>query len=232
MNGITTLPKAILKTIIAAIALSAAFTGAAHAGKKDKAERLVTRAEASVKDFVADPEMSWLRDNMSKAKAVIIVPQSVKGGFIWGGSGGNGVLLAKSAKDDGWTSPAFYTLGSVTFGLQIGAEVAEIILLVMTDRGKERVINSSLKLGADASIAAGPVGAGAKAQTADILAFSRAKGVYGGINLEGAVIKQRDAWNEAYYGQAVRPSDIILRENVANTQAASLKSALSTLASQ
>ena len=141
-----------------------------------KAEGIVDAAENSVEAFTIDPEMKWFRDNMTNAKAVFIVPQLVKGGFIFGGSGGSGVLLAKG---DGniWSDPAFYTMGSGTLGLQIGVEVSEIILMVMTDRGIDALLTSSFKLGGDVSIAAGPIGAGAKAQTADIFAFSRTKGI-------------------------------------------------------
>ncbi|MEL7028449.1 MAG: hypothetical protein AAGL49_04395, partial [Pseudomonadota bacterium] len=97
----------------AMVALLAAIAPAHAEKKKEKAEKLVLKAEETVRDFVADPDMTWLKENMNNAEAVIVVPRSVKGGFIWGGSGGNGVLLAKTDEGD-WTSPAFYTLGSVT----------------------------------------------------------------------------------------------------------------------
>ena len=118
-------------------------------------------------------------------------------------------------------------MGSGSFGFQAGVEKAEIILMVMTQRGVESMISSSFKLGGDVSVAAGPVGAGAKVQTADIIAFSRTKGLFGGIALEGAVIKIRGKWNSAYYGKSVSPADIIIRGDVANPQADGLREVVS-----
>jgi lipid-binding SYLF domain-containing protein len=114
-------------------------------------------------------------------------------------------------------------MGSISLGLQAGAEVSEIILLVMTEKGMDALLSTSFKLGADASVAAGPVGAGAKAQTTDILAFARSSGLFGGISIEGAVITSRDAWNRQYYGRNVRAVDIIIRRNVSNPGADALR---------
>ena len=193
------------------------------------AEALVDAATKAVNTFTIDPDMKWFRDNMNKAKGVFIVPQLVKGGFIFGGSGGSGVLLAKG---DGniWSDPAFYTMGSGTVGFQIGVEVSEIILMIMTERGIDALLTSSFKLGGDVSIAAGPIGAGAKAQTADILAFSRTKGIYGGINIEGAVIKTRNDWNHSYYGGKTSPRTIIIERSATNPHADQLRNAVSNLA--
>ena len=193
------------------------------------AEALVDAATIAVDTFTVDPDMKWFRDNMSNAKGVLIVPQLVKGGFIFGGSGGSGVLLVKG-KGNIWSDPAFYTMGSGTVGFQIGVEVSEIILMVMTDKGVDALLTSSFKLGGDVSIAAGPIGAGAKAQTADILAFSRTKGIYGGVNIEGAVLKIRSDWNHDYYGNQTSPRAILLERNATNTHADELRSAVANLA--
>ena len=193
------------------------------------AEAIVDAASTSVDTFTIDPNMKWLRDNMNEAKGVFILPQLVKGGFIFGGSGGSGVLLARG-EGNIWSDPAFYTMGSGTVGLQIGVEVSEIILMIMTDRGIDALLTSSFKLGGDVSIAAGPIGAGAKAQTADILAFSRSKGIYGGVNIEGAVIKIRRDWNHAYYGSETSPRDILINGTATNPHADNLRSAVANLA--
>ncbi len=193
------------------------------------AEAIVDAATKSVNTFTIDPNMGWFRDNMGNAKGVFIIPQLVKGGFIFGGSGGSGVLLVKG-KGNIWTDPAFYTMGSGTFGFQIGVEVSEIILMVMTDRGVNAMLNSSFKLGGDVSIAAGPIGAGAKAQVADILAFSRTKGAYAGINLEGAVIKIREGFNNAYYGEKATPRTILIEQTSTNPHADELRNAVANLA--
>lgn len=193
------------------------------------AEALVDAATKAVDTFTIDPDMNWFRDNMKNAKGVLVVPQLIKGGLIFGGSGGSGVLLVKG-EGNIWSDPAFYTMGSGTVGFQIGVEVSEIILMVMTDRGVDALLTSSFKLGGDISIAAGPVGTGAKAQTADILAFSRTKGIYGGVNIEGAVLKVRDDWNHDYYGSETAPRAILIEGSATNSHADELRSAVANLA--
>jgi len=193
------------------------------------AEALVDAATDSVNTFTIDPDMKWFRDNMSNAKGVLIVPSLVKGGFIFGGSGGSGVLLTKGDNNI-WSDPAFYTMGSGTVGFQIGVEVSEIILMIMTEKGVDALLTSSFKLGGDISIAAGPIGAGAKAQTADILAFSRSKGIYGGLNIEGAVLKTRNDWNHDYYGNQASPRSILIEGTATNAHADALRNAVAKLA--
>ena len=163
--------------------------------------------------------MGWFRDNVKNAKGILVVPSLVKAGFIFGGSGGHGVLLGKDEKSGKWSYPAFFTMGSATFGFAAGIEKSEVILMIMTNKGMDSMLSTSFKLGGDVSVAVGPVGAGAKAQTADVIAFSRAKGVYGGVNLEGAVISTRDSLNSAYYGKPVRTVDIVVKHDVKNSKA-------------
>jgi lipid-binding SYLF domain-containing protein len=194
-----------------------------------KVKAIVDSATNSANTFAIDPNMKWFRDNMGNAKGVFIIPQLIKGGFIWGGSGGSGVLLVKG-EGNIWSNPAFYTMGSGTFGFQIGVEVAEIILMIMTDKGVDALLTSSFKVGGDISIAAGPIGAGAKAQVADILAFSRTKGAYGGINIEGAVIKIRKGYNNDYYGEAATPRSILIERSATNPHADNLRTAVANLA--
>lgn len=184
-----------------------------------RAREIVEKSHRTVENFLADPAMTWFRDNVGNAKALFIVPTLVKAGFVFGGSGGTGALLAADQETGKWSYPAFYTMGSVTWGLQIGAEASEVVLMVMTDKGMESMLRTSLKLGGDVSVAAGPVGAGAKAATSDIISFSRSKGVYGGLTLEGAVITVRDSLNDAFYGAPVRPIDILIRSNASNPKA-------------
>ena len=193
------------------------------------AEALIDAATESVNTFTVDPDMKWFRDNMNHAKGVLVVPSLVKGGFIFGGSGGSGVLLTKG-KNNLWSDPAFYTMGSGTVGFQIGVEVSEIILMIMTEKGIDALLTSSFKLGGDISIAAGPIGAGAKAQTADILAFSRSKGIYGGVNIEGAVLKVRNDWNHDYYAKQTSPREILIEGTVTNSHADTLRNAVANLA--
>ncbi len=183
----------------------------AHAfGKREKAERLVADAAKTLNYFANESSLTGLWDTADDAKAIIIVPDSYRAGFIVGGSGGRAVMVARN--DDGsWSGPTFIALGSISFGFQAGGEISELVLLAMTNRGKEKLLSSSVKLGGDVSIAAGPVGVGAKAKTTDILAFSRSRGLYGGISLEGSVLKTRKNWNKAYYGKNVSAVDIVYR---------------------
>ncbi len=169
--------------------------------------------------------MTWFHNHLKDAKGILIVPQLLKAGFIFGGSGGSGVLLKR--EDNGnWTGPVFYTMGSVSWGLQIGAEAAEVILLVMSQKGLDSLLSTKVQLGADVSVAAGPVGAGAQAATTDILQFSRAKGVFGGLTLEGSVITPREGLIGAYYGKSVTPVNILVSKEASNPQSDPLRAAL------
>jgi lipid-binding SYLF domain-containing protein len=123
-----------------------------------------------------------------------------------------------------WAGPAFYDLATASVGFQAGVEVSEAIIVVMTEKGLNSLLSSSFKIGGDASIAAGPVGAGAKSTvTADLISFTRAKGIYGGLNLDGTVVHSNVAWNDAYYGRGnVLPPDILIRRTVQNPRSAGL----------
>lgn len=141
----------------------------------------------------------------------------------------------KDSKSGEWSDPAFYTMGAGSFGFQFGAQASEVVLLVMSQRGVESLLSSTFKLGGDVSVAVGPVGAGIEGSTAmnlsaDLLTFARAKGLFGGISLEGAVIATRDEWNQDYYGKEVRPTDILVKRTVKNPQAAGLKASLARAA--
>jgi lipid-binding SYLF domain-containing protein len=195
-----------------------------------EARQLVEKAQLTMESFMADTEIQAIRDLITQAKGIYIAPQVLRGAFIVGASGGSGVLVVRDDKEKQWSGPAFYTIGSVSFGLQAGGEASEIILLIMTDRGVSAMLGNNIKLGADASVAVGPVGAGVAGATAalsaDIISFSRAKGLYGGISVDGSVIAVRDGWNSAYYGRSVQPTDILVRRTVSNPHAAGLISAV------
>ncbi len=151
---------------------------------------------------------------------MLIAPQIAKAGFIFGGSGGRAVLLARDQATGKWAGPAFYTMATASVGFQAGVSVSENVTLVMTEKALNSLMSSSVKAGGDASVAAGPVGAGAKSDiVADLVTFSRAKGVYGGLNLDGTVIALSNDWNKAYFGKEVLPPDILIRMSVHNKQA-------------
>lgn len=203
----------------------------ASAGKAEKTGRIIANAEQTAKYFATDDTYSALWDLASDAKAMVIIPSSIRAGFIFGGAAGDAVMLAR--EDNGaWSQPVFMTTGSFSFGLQAGGEQSEIILLVMTNRGKEQLLSTSVKLGADISVAAGPLGGGGKAQTTDILAFSRSRGVYGGLSLEGAVLKIRHSYNRAFYRAEVNPTDILYTQKAYNPAATPLQAAVQALANR
>ena len=213
-------------TILAAIFLVAA-TPRAMAADMEDAQGIVDKARVTLSAFMRDKDYQWLRENIKNAKGVLIYPQVLKAGFILGGSGGTGVLLAKDSKTGEWSDPAFYTLGSVSYGLQIGGEAAEVVVLVMSQKGVDALLTSKFKLGGDTSIALGPVGAGAKANiTADFISFAKSKGLYAGLNLDGSYLDVREKLNKAYYGKEATPVDIIAKKSVRNLEAVPLKEEL------
>ena len=181
-------------------------------------QKLVDAADRTLSNFLRDPDMTWLQQNIGRAKAVMIAPQVVKAGFIFGGSGGRAVTLARDAKTGKWAGPAFYTLATASVGFQAGVEVSEVVTLVMTEKGLNSLMAPSVKLGGDASVAAGPIGAGAKSDVVpDFVSFSRAKGLYGGLNLDGTVIAISNEWNETYYNKkGTLPPDILIRMSARN----------------
>ncbi|HEX7272497.1 MAG TPA: lipid-binding SYLF domain-containing protein [Casimicrobiaceae bacterium] len=187
--------------------------GSSAALAQAEQQKLVDQAAKSFSNFMRDPDMSWLQQNMGRAKAVVLAPEVLKAGFIFGGSGGRAVVYVHDAKSGKWVGPGFYTLATASVGFQAGVSVSEALTLVMTDKGMNSLLSTSVKLGGDASVAAGPVGAGAKSDVvADFVAFSRSKGVYGGLNLDGTVIGISNDWNEVYYNKkGITPPDIFVR---------------------
>ena len=186
-------------------------------------QKLVNDSQKTLSEFLRDSQMTWLQQNFNRAKAVIIAPELLKAGFIFGGSGGRAVVVARDPKSGKWLGPVFYSMATASVGFQAGISVSENVTLVMTDKGFNSLLATSFKLGGDASIAAGPVGAGAKSDiVADLITFSRAKGVYGGVNLDGTVVTANDDWNQSYYGKKVLAPDVLVRGDVSNKGAAPL----------
>ncbi|TMH57098.1 MAG: lipid-binding SYLF domain-containing protein [Betaproteobacteria bacterium] len=192
------------------------FVGAGGALAQSEQQVLVDKADKTLSNFLRDPDMTWLQQNIHRAKAVMIAPEIAKAGFIFGGSGGRAVVIARDAKSGKWVGPAFYALATASVGFQAGISVSENVTLVMTDKGFNSLLATSFKVGGDASVAAGPVGAGAKSDVvADLISFSRAKGLYGGLNLDGTVVHNSNDWNELYYQKKpILAPDILVRMNV------------------
>jgi lipid-binding SYLF domain-containing protein len=220
--------------LIAATVLAAFLIVPVMAAASDKgdAQTTVTKANMTFNSFMSDKNFTEMRKLSRSAKGIFIAPQVLKGAFVVGASGGTGVFLVRE-EGGKWTNPAFYTIGSVSFGFQIGGQASEVILLAMTERGVTTLLQNSVKLGADVGIAAGPYGAGAQAATAnisaDILAFSRSKGLYGGVSLDGAIVDVRDSLNKAYYGKPVTPTDILVKKNVSSAHADKLRASVAKI---
>jgi lipid-binding SYLF domain-containing protein len=210
--------------ILFAVIISTLIVGVsmpAKAAEPVQQQGLVDQARITFQSFMFDPNMAYLKDHLRDARGLLIVPSMLKAGFFVGGSGGSGALIVKNTKTGQWSQPAFYTLGSVSFGLQFGGEVAEVVMMVRTQKAVDKLLTSSFKLGGDTSIAVGPVGGGAKSNiVADIFSFSRSKGAFAGIALDGAIISTKDKWNNAYYGKAVTPVDILVKRSVSNPNSA------------
>jgi lipid-binding SYLF domain-containing protein len=174
--------------------------------KENKATNRVQAAADVLNEIQAAPDQGIPEDVLGSAECVAVVPTMLNGGFIVGARFGRGVASCRTPK--GWSAPAFFTVEGGSFGLQIGAQAVDLVMLVMNDDGMHKLLSSKFKLGADASVAAGPVGRHASADTdwklrAQILSYSRARGVFAGLELSGAVIKQDKDSTREFYGHMV-----------------------------
>jgi lipid-binding SYLF domain-containing protein len=214
----------------AVIAMVVFLSPAARAASEQ--ENMVDEARITVDNLKKDQEFGNAVALMRKARGVLIVPALLKGGFFVGGEGGSGVLLTRNGGT--WSYPAFYTLASGSFGLQIGLEQAELIMIVMNEKALSAIMRSEFKVGADAGIAIVTLGSSAEAATtraagADIVVWASASGAYAGISVNGSIIRPRASWNDAYYGHAVRVSDIVLKRAVKNPNADVLRQDLASV---
>jgi lipid-binding SYLF domain-containing protein len=177
-----------------------------------------------------DPVAGKARELLHTARAVLIVPELVKGGFFVGAQGGNALLVARDAQGQ-WGEPGFYIMGAASFGLQIGVEVSQVVLIIMNDKALNAVMKNEFKFGAEAGLALATLGAGAEANTtsnagADIYGFSISKGLFGGIAVSGGIIHPRNGWAAAYYGEKVSSAAIVRKNAATNPGADTLRKAL------
>jgi SH3 domain-containing YSC84-like protein 1 len=172
-----------------------------------------------------------LRGYSKEARGLFIVPQLLRGAFVFGGAGGSGVLVVRDEKTRTWSQPAFYNIGAVTFGLQAGGDASELIFVIRTQRGLEQFYRSDFKLGADTGLSIGPVGGSASVAgiTADLVSYGRTKGAFAGMALDGVVVAVSNESNESYYGKPVRPVDILVKNAVSNPKSAELHAAAAGL---
>jgi lipid-binding SYLF domain-containing protein len=215
----------------AAIALAATCSSLpAHADDASDARAVVDKATVTVNTFAKDRDYASLPALIAKAKGVLVYPQILEGGFIIGGSGGTGVLLVRDEQTGNFSAPAFYTMGGLSIGLLAGGQAAEVMLLINSQKALDSLLSTKVKLGAGVSVAVGPKGGGQGATvSADIISYSRAKGAYAGMSLDGQVIDVRDSLNAAYYGKPASPVDILVRKSVSNPGAGALQAALKSI---
>ena len=197
--------------VMASVLLSAAFAS----DKKDAVEEEVHRMDAAatvLNEIMGTPDKGIPQEVMESAKCVAVVPSMKKGGFVVGASYGRGVATCRTST--GWSAPAPFRIEGGSFGFQIGGEAVDLVMLIMNDKGMRNLLNSKFKLGADASVAAGPVGRHAEGDTdwkmrAEVLSYSRARGVFGGVALNGAVVKQDEDDTRALYSEKVSFDQIL-----------------------
>jgi len=198
-----------LRKLFIAIGLVVGVTSTSYAADP---QAVVERAKATVETMRSDASFGNSMELLHRAKAVMIVPQLVKGGFMFGAEGGKGVLVVHHQR--GWSDPAFYGIGAGSFGLQIGLEEAELVMFVMSDRALHAWMKNEVKLGVNAGLTVLVVGSSAEADATtnanvDVIAWAKSKGAYAGITLSGSVIKPLPKDDAAYYGHPVTTAEIL-----------------------
>ena len=202
-----------------------ALCGTALSTKAINNEEQLHKAANVLSEIMRTPDKGIPQDLLRKSVCVGVVPSELKAAFIFGGTYGRGVLVCRRHGDGGWGAPSMFALGGANFGFQIGGQATDVVFLVMNREGVRKLLQDDVKLGADISAAAGPVGRSAEGATdaelhAEILSYSRSRGLFAGVSLEGAVLKQDKGDNEQLYGRKVNPRDILLHGTVATPEAA------------
>lgn len=189
------------------------FTTTITADVSTSQRKRIEEAAAVLKEIHAAPDKDIPQELWTKASCVIVVPGLKKAAFVLGGEYGKGLMSCR--RNGGWSAPIFMQVGKGSWGFQIGAQSIDLVLLVMNERGTQKMLRNKVTLGAEASVAAGPVGRDARAATdaqmkAEILSYSRAQGLFAGINISGGVVKSVEEDNEDLYGPGVAPRDVVL----------------------
>ena len=201
-------------TLVALFSLCAAT--AAWAESREETQNRLDNAATVLHEIMAAPDRGIPEEVMDHAKCVAVVPHMIKGGLVFGGENGRGVATCRTA--NGWSAPAFFAITGGSWGLQIGVEGVDLVMIMQGDKGMQRLEAAKFQVGADASAAAGPVGRHATADTdwklnTEILTYSRAKGLFAGLTLTGADVRRDDSSMDAFYGHDVS-SHRVLRGDV------------------
>jgi SH3 domain-containing YSC84-like protein 1 len=223
---------AALAMLVAVTAMTGAMPGAVGTAFADTPQqRVVDRARHTVETFLDDRYVEDIRPYVQNAYGVLIIPDLLKGGLFLGAEHGVGVLLVRDVETGRLGPPAFYDIYGISLGLQIGGKASQVLLTIMNPGAIDRILQNRFKLGADASVAAGRVGAGVGAATTarfgeDIYLFSRDQGLFGGLALEGSMVLFKEDWNEGYYGRTVSAGAIVRRGEVDHPGTHALREAL------
>lgn len=209
-----------MKKYLVAVACLILAAGVVYAQDLNKEQKRLEESGIVMQEVLNIPD-NIPHDLLEKAECVIVFPSVVKAAFIVGAEYGRGAMVCRTGEKfrGRWGAPAMYALEGGSFGFQIGGEATDLILLVMNDRGMESILSSKVKLGADASVAGGPKGRDASADTdawmrAEILSYSRSRGLFAGVSLEGSTLRPDDDASEQVYGRAIKAKDIVRNENM------------------
>jgi len=200
------------KAIVFAAVLGLSSMAWAEGTTREAAEARLQHAGTVLQEVMGAPDNGIPDEVLHHAKCIAVVPHMLKGGFIVGAENGRGVATCRTA--NGWSAPSFFTITGGNWGLQIGVEGIDLVMIFQGDTGMDRLVNSKFEIGADASVAAGPVGRHASANTdwkmnAEILTYSRAKGVFAGVTLNGAGVRRDDDSTQAFYGKEIPTRDLL-----------------------
>jgi lipid-binding SYLF domain-containing protein len=202
-----------MKKIALTVAMTLAFSGLVFAEDNDAVER-IGEAQKTFEEIMQTSEKGIPRDLLSKAHCIVIVPSVKRAGFIIGGQYGKGVASRRQPKGSGWTGPSTVRIEGGSFGLQIGGGETDIVMMVMNESGANKLMKSEFTLGGEGAVMAGPVGRAASAETdaylrAEILSYSRSRGLFAGIALKGSTLRSDDSDNKKIYGKDIKHEDIL-----------------------
>src|SRR5512133_1884918 len=202
-----------LKKLALLVALFSLASLAWAESKRESSTDRLDNAGRVMSEIMAAPDNGIPEEVLEHAKCVAVVPHMIKGGFVFGAQNGRGVATCRTA--DGWSAPAFFSITGGSFGLQIGLEGVDLVMIIQNEKGMQQLLASKFQIGADASAAAGPVGRHASAETnwkleTEILTYSRAKGAFAGLTLNGASVRRDDDSMKAIYGRDVTTQAVLL----------------------
>ena len=216
--------RSAMRFLIVVVVTSVGLTSTiARAADTDGQARVVERARLALDAFQDDPGFESMRVYVQNAYGVLVVPGLLSAGFLIGGEHGIGVLLVRNPQTGDWGQPAFFEIYGGSVGLQIGGQSSDVVFTLMNEGAVDKLITSGIKLGADAGLAAGRLGAGIGAATTthfgeDMYVFAKSMGLFGGFTLDGAWFRPKDDWNASYYGRPV-PAGEIVRDHYASSSA-------------